>query len=562
MTGPKLNEKSFVAGERSGTKATARYVRSSASKARAVLDLIRGLDVRSADEVLQFTDRHIARDVRKVLASAVANAVNNDDQDADELFVIACFADEGPTLRRFRPRARGRATRINKRSCHITVIVARMSDDRIAIIQARQERAGGTTGRGRPASSSASRRARVERSRQQAAGAEAAIDAIDADEEILDADIIDDESTDAVDSETTESAEALEADATEDDTTAEAQATEVAEDVDDDNTDSPAASEGSASDELDEADQSATSRRVRRGRGKVMGQKINPYGFRLGVTTDWKSRWFSERDYKEYLTEDWTIRREIMTRLESAAISRIEVERTRDKLRVDVHTARPGIVIGRRGAQADELRQLITKITGNPKIQLNIVEIKNPELDAALIAQGVADQLVNRIAFRRAMKRAVQNAQRAGALGIRVQCSGRLGGAEMSRTEWYREGRVPLHTLRADIDYGMREAKTTSGRVGVKVWIYKGDILPYKKLNEDKIAREAAMAVGETSGQGGPRKVVSSGGPRDAVPAAETQPLIREADPELEKLLDEEEAIAKRTAQGEGHETPHFRGED
>ena len=160
MTGPKLNEKSFVAGERSGTKATASYVRSSASKARAVLDLIRGLDVRSADEVLQFTDRHIARDVRKVLASAVANAVNNDDQDADELFVIACFADEGPTLRRFRPRARGRATRINKRSCHITVIVARMSDERIAIITARQERAGGSTGRGRPQSSSASRRQR------------------------------------------------------------------------------------------------------------------------------------------------------------------------------------------------------------------------------------------------------------------------------------------------------------------------------------------------------------------------------------------------------------------
>jgi small subunit ribosomal protein S3 len=188
--------------------------------------------------------------------------------------------------------------------------------------------------------------------------------------------------------------------------------------------------------------------------------------------------------------------------LESAAISRIEVERTRDKLRVDVHTARPGIVIGRRGAQADELRQLITKITGNPKIQLNIVEIKNPELDAALIAQGVADQLVNRIAFRRAMKRAVQNAQRAGALGIRVQCSGRLGGAEMSRTEWYREGRVPLHTLRADIDYGMREAKTTSGRVGVKVWIYKGDIRRTRSSTRTRSQREAAMAVGETSGQG------------------------------------------------------------
>ena len=233
-----------------------------------------------------------------------------------------------------------------------------------------------------------------------------------------------------------------------------------------------------------------------------MGQKINPYGFRLGVTTDWKSRWFSERDYKQYLTEDWTIREEIMTLLESAAISRIEIERTRDKLRVDVHTARPGIVIGRRGAQADELRQMITKITGNPKIQLNIVEIKNPELDAALIAQGVADQLVNRIAFRRAMKRAVQNAQRAGALGIRVQCSGRLGGAEMSRTEWYREGRVPLHTLRADIDYGMREAKTTSAVASAsRCGSTRATSCPYKKVNDDKIAREAAMAVGETSGQ-------------------------------------------------------------
>ena len=299
-----------------------------------------------------------------------------------------------------------------------------------------------------------------------------------------------------------------------------------------------------------------------------MGQKINPYGFRLGVTTEWKSRWFSERDYKQYLTEDWTIREKIMTLLESAAISRIEIERTRDKLRVDVHTARPGIVIGRRGAQADELRQMITTITGNAKIQLNIVEIKTPELDAALIAQGVADQLVNRIAFRRAMKRAVQNAQRAGALGIRVQCSGRLGGAEMSRTEWYREGRVPLHTLRADIDYGMREAKTNSGRVGVKVWIYKGDILPYKTVTDDKIAREAAMAVGETSGQAPqPRKVVSSAGPKATAapveaPVPEAQPLVKEADPELEKLLDEEEAIAKRTAAGETNEAPRLRGSD
>jgi small subunit ribosomal protein S3 len=206
------------------------------------------------------------------------------------------------------------------------------------------------------------------------------------------------------------------------------------------------------------------------------------------------------------------------------------------------------------------LRALLTEITGNPKVQLNIVEIKSPELDAALIAQGVADQLVNRIAFRRAMKRAVQNAQKAGALGIRVQCSGRLGGAEMSRTEWYREGRVPLHTLRADIDFGVREARTSSGRVGVKVWIYKGDIVPYKSVNDDKITREAAMAAGDPSGAGQPRRVVSSAGRRPTEGDVEAAPLIKEADPELEKLLDEEEEIARRTHGGS--EAPHFRGED
>jgi len=248
-----------------------------------------------------------------------------------------------------------------------------------------------------------------------------------------------------------------------------------------------------------------------------MGQKINPYGFRLGVSTDWKSRWFSEREYKQYLTEDWKIRQAIMEKLESAAISRIEIERTRDKLRVDVHTARPGIVIGRRGAQADELRAMITKITGDPKIQLNIVEIKSPELDAALIAQGVADQLANRIAFRRAMKRAVQNAQRAGALGIRVQCSGRLGGAEMSRSEFYREGRVPLHTLRANIDYGLYEARTTFGRIGVKVWIYKGDMTEKEfALQQASAAPRGPRGRGDRPARGGRR----SDAPRTEAPAA------------------------------------------
>ncbi len=310
-----------------------------------------------------------------------------------------------------------------------------------------------------------------------------------------------------------------------------------------------------------------------------MGQKVNPYGFRLGITTDWKSRWFSDDEYKAYLIEDWKIRDYLMKQLPHAAISRIEVERTRDRLRVDVHTARPGIVIGRRGAEADRLRADLAKMSNNPKIQLNIQEIKQPELDAALIAQGVADQLAGRVSFRRAMKRAVQTAQKAGALGIRVQCSGRLGGSEMARSEWYREGRVPLHTLRSDIDYGFREARTTFGRIGVKTWIYKGDILPYKTSTEDKISREAAMAVGETSGGAArPRRIISAGGGRrlpgqeepgsatgapvvpddDAVDVA--TPLIPEADPERERLLAEEEEIERRTR--EHHETPHFRSGD
>ena len=300
-----------------------------------------------------------------------------------------------------------------------------------------------------------------------------------------------------------------------------------------------------------------------------MGQKVNPYGFRLGVTTDWKSRWFADRkEYADYVIEDWKIRNYLQTQLPHAAISRVEVERTRDRLRVDVHTARPGIVIGRRGSEADRLRAGLTKISGNPKVQLNIQEIKQPELDAALIAQGVADQLVGRVAFRRAMKRAVQNAQKAGAKGIRVQCSGRLGGAEMSRTEWYREGRVPLHTLRADIDYGFREAHTTFGRIGVKVWIYKGNILPYKPQTDDKALREAAMAVGDTAGGDAktPRRVVSSAAKKRAEATApveeieESTPLVKEADPDLERLLEEEEQIERATRQH--HETPHFRPGD
>jgi len=206
-----------------------------------------------------------------------------------------------------------------------------------------------------------------------------------------------------------------------------------------------------------------------------VGQKVNPHGFRLGITTEHKSRWFADKLYSEYVKEDVAIRKMMAKGMERAGISRVEIERTRDRVRVDIHTARPGIVIGRRGAEADRIRGDLEKLTGK-QVQLNILEVKNPELDAQLVAQGVAEQLASRVSFRRAMRKSMQSTMKAGAKGIRVQCSGRLGGAEMSRSEFYREGRVPLHTLRANIDYGFYEARTTFGRIGVKVWIYKGDV--------------------------------------------------------------------------------------
>ena len=212
-----------------------------------------------------------------------------------------------------------------------------------------------------------------------------------------------------------------------------------------------------------------------------MGQKINPHGFRLGITTDWKSRWYADKLYADYVAEDVKIRRMLSKGMERAGISKVEIERTRDRVRVDIHTARPGIVIGRRGAEADRLRGNLEKLTGK-QVQLNILEVKGAEADAQLVAQGVAEQLSNRVSFRRAMRKAMQSAMRSpGVKGIRVQCSGRLGGAEMSRSEFYREGRVPLHTLRANIDYGFFEARTTFGRIGVKVWIYKGDVAGGKR---------------------------------------------------------------------------------
>ena len=223
-----------------------------------------------------------------------------------------------------------------------------------------------------------------------------------------------------------------------------------------------------------------------------MGQKVNPHGFRLGITTEFKSRWYADKLYKDYVKEDVEIRRMMSKGMERAGVSRIEIERTRDRVRIDLHTARPGIVIGRRGMEADKLRLELEKLTGK-QVQLNILEVKNPEIDAQLVAQGIAEQLAARVSFRRAMRKAMQTALKSGAKGIRVQCGGRLGGAEMSRSEFYREGRVPLHTLRADIDYGFYEAHTTFGRLGVKVWIYKGEVI-HSRAEREAAALAAARA--------------------------------------------------------------------
>jgi len=208
-----------------------------------------------------------------------------------------------------------------------------------------------------------------------------------------------------------------------------------------------------------------------------LGQKTNPYGFRLGIIRSWRSRWYSEKDYASQLQEDLRIRRYVKGRLNHAGVSSIEIERRSNRVNILIATARPGIVIGKKGAEIENLKKDLQKLT-TKEISINIVEIRRPETDAQLTAENVAMQLERRIAFRRAMKKTVLSSMKLGAKGIKIQVAGRLGGAEMSRTEWYREGRVPLHTLRADIEYGVAEARTTYGIIGVKVWIYKGEVLP------------------------------------------------------------------------------------
>ena len=377
--------------------ARVRHIRVTPQKARRVVALIKGKQAQEALAILKFAPQSASEPIDKLVAAAIANARVKADKDSEyldeqDLYVANAYVDEGTTLKRFQPRAQGRAFQIKKRTSHITVVLS-----------------------------------------------------------------------------------------------------------------TPEVADAAAGSQDQEGEQ-------------VMGQKVNPYGFRLGITTDHVSRWFSDstkpgQRYADYVAEDIKIRKLLQSNLDRAGVSNIEIERTRDRVRVDIHTARPGIVIGRRGAEAERIRTDLEKLTGK-QIQLNILEVKNPEADAQLVAQGIAEQLSARVAFRRAMRKGLQGAQRAGAKGVRIQVSGRLGGAEMSRSEFYREGRVPLHTLRANIDYGFYEAKTTFGRIGVKVWIYKGD------LTAKELAREQANAPKAPRGRddrGGDRRR----GPRNDAPVAE-----------------------------------------
>jgi small subunit ribosomal protein S3 len=244
-----------------------------------------------------------------------------------------------------------------------------------------------------------------------------------------------------------------------------------------------------------------------------MGQKVHPESMRVGYIHDWKSSWFNEKQFSDYLMEDLAIRDHIEQKLGHAGLSEITIRKDANEVEVNINTARPGIVIGKGGSEVDALRRELHRLT-QKQVKVNILEIKRPELDARLVAQSVAEQLQNRVAFRRAMKRALTSAMRSGAKGVKIQVSGRLGGAEMARTEGYSDGRVPLHTLRADIDYGFYEARTTFGRIGVKVWINKGEIMP-SGFQQDLTELEAPQAVGAGGGAGGPGGRGGPGGGRD-----------------------------------------------
>ena len=292
-----------------------------------------------------------------------------------------------------------------------------------------------------------------------------------------------------------------------------------------------------------------------------MGQKVHPYGFRLGVINNWKSRWIADKEYPDLVLEDIKIREYLRGRLANAAVSKIEIERKAKELSVDVHTARPGIVIGRKGSEVDKIRDDLMRMVGHD-VSINIIEVPVPDLDAKLVARNIAEQISGRVSFRRAMKKAVGNTMRLGAQGIKVQCSGRLGGAEMARREWYREGRVPLHTLRADVDYGFVEARTTFGRIGVKVWIYKGDVTGRR---EEERAMPASLGSARSSRPRPPRPDKPAGAPAMMKPAkaepavvapAVVEPAVAEAPAEPEAPVAEAPVVEESVAEAPVAEAP------
>ena len=287
-----------------------------------------------------------------------------------------------------------------------------------------------------------------------------------------------------------------------------------------------------------------------------MGQKVHPYGFRLGVINNWKSRWIADKEYPDLVLEDIKIREYLRGRLANAAVSKIEIERKAKELSVDVHTARPGIVIGRKGSEVDKIRDDLMRMVGHD-VSINIIEVPVPDLDAKLVARNIAEQISGRVSFRRAMKKAVGNTMRLGAQGIKVQCSGRLGGAEMARREWYREGRVPLHTLRADVDYGFVEARTTFGRIGVKVWIYKGDVTGRR---EEERAMPASLGSARSSRPRPPRPDKPAGAPAMMKPAkaepAVVEPAVAEAPAEPEAPVAEAPVVEESVAEAPLVEAP------
>ena len=373
-------------------EATAKYIRTSAQKAGLVLDLIRGKDVNQALSALQFSRKSVARDVAKVLRSAVANAQQQDafGGDVARLFVSKCHANNGPSQKRVRPAPMGRAFRIVKRTTHLTVqVTERAAGDQ----GGRRRRCAGGTKAAKPAE---------DRRSQSKAGAKK----------------------------------------------------------------KPAAAAQSK-------------------RRTTVGQKVHPYGFRIGFNKTWKSRWFADKDYATLLHEDLALKKDLKKRFQHAGVAKIEIERAARNLKIDIHTSRPGIIIGRKGQEVDKLKQEIQKRT-NREVFINIQEIQKPELDAQLVGESVAMQLEKRVAFRRAMRKAVESALRFGARGIKVRVSGRLNGAEIARSEWYLHGQLPLQTLRADIDYGFAEANTTYGQIGVKVWLYKGERLTPRTGREEE----------------------------------------------------------------------------